>query len=322
MAPILIDKSGLLKLGFISALTTVLIFVSGFFLGYDRAITLYQTDNEVAALSLPEKVASVEGEIAPQIPGIIEAGAEIDVDHPEAEARTSIKSANPDVSQQQNQAMADDKSATKNVSAATQLTGYTNVQVVKFKPTVHENSELNTSSYLPELKGIKKSSAAKLAGASSLNDIAATKTQTVNTAAFTFDELNTIKYTVQVGVYGQLINAENLTKRLQKQQLNAYVSDYTNKNNEIRYNVRFGCFVDKKTAVVALKEYKNKQKGDGYLVRFSDKNIVNFAGVESVKKFDSIEKTDHNLLLEKSPSEISHAELLNNSSTISKAITN
>ena len=78
-------------------------------------------------------------------------------------------------------------------------------------------------------------------------------------------------------MYGRLANAENMMKRLQAQRYEAYVSDYTNKKNEVRYNVRFGYFVDKKSAIAGLNKFKEEQKGDGYLVNFSADNIVNVA---------------------------------------------
>ena len=62
--------------------------------------------------------------------------------------------------------------------------------------------------------------------------------------------------------------------KLQAQNLDAYVSSYGRKDSKVRFNVRFGYFEDKKSANRALKNYRNIQKGDGYIVNFSDKNIV------------------------------------------------
>ncbi len=103
----------------------------------------------------------------------------------------------------------------------------------------------------------------------------------VNT--FTSDELRKIKYSIQAGMYGRLVNAENMMKMLQAKHYDAYVSDYTNKKNEIRYNVRFGYFADKKSAISTLREFKAKQEGDGYLVKFSADNIVNIAGATDIE---------------------------------------
>jgi cell division septation protein DedD len=90
-------------------------------------------------------------------------------------------------------------------------------------------------------------------------------------------ELSKIKYTIQAGVYGSLHNAENMMKTLQLQKYEAYISDYINGKNETRYNVRFGYFSDKKSAISSLEKFKSNKNGDGYLVRFSADNIVNIA---------------------------------------------
>ena len=114
--------------------------------------------------------------------------------------------------------------------------------------------------------------------------------KTFKAAVFTAEELQKIKYSIQVGMYGRLINAENMVQMLQAQQLDAYITDYTNKKNEIRYNVRFGYFSDKKSALNKLNTFKNIQKGDGYLVKFTSENIVNLANVEELNVVDDIEK--------------------------------
>ncbi len=111
-------------------------------------------------------------------------------------------------------------------------------------------------------------------------------------ASLTSAELNNIKYSIQVGIYGRLINAENMMRMLQAQHLDAYVSDDTSKKNEIRYNVRFGYFVDRKSATSALKNYVNKQKGDGYLVNFSVENITKLADAIDLNLPTTTEETE------------------------------
>lgn len=93
-------------------------------------------------------------------------------------------------------------------------------------------------------------------------------------ALISVDGSSKIKFSIQVGVYGRLINAQNMTRELQEQNLDAYVYESNNKGSKFRYNVRVGYFEDKKSALSALKEYKYIQKGDGYVVNFSAKNII------------------------------------------------
>lgn len=116
-----------------------------------------------------------------------------------------------------------------------------------------------------------------------VNEKAVSRTEAFVVNSFTSGDLSKIKYSVQVGMYGRLLNAENMMKMLQAQQYDAYVSDYTNKKNEIRYNVRFGYFADKKSALARLKKFKADQQGDGYLVKFSATNIVNVADVVNIE---------------------------------------
>jgi cell division septation protein DedD len=82
-----------------------------------------------------------------------------------------------------------------------------------------------------------------------------------------------IRFSIQVGIYGTLKNAQKMKRKLLAQNLDAYVSAYT-KNGKVRFNVRMGYFADRKSANLALKNYKQNQKGDGYLVNFSEKNII------------------------------------------------
>lgn len=116
-----------------------------------------------------------------------------------------------------------------------------------------------------------------------VNEKAVSRIEASVVNSFTSGDLSKIKYSVQVGMYGRLLNAENMMKMLQAQQYDAYVSDYTNKKNEIRYNVRFGYFADKKSALARLKKFKADQQGDGYLVKFSATNIVNVADVVNIE---------------------------------------
>ncbi|MFV9616743.1 MAG: hypothetical protein ACNYZG_12350, partial [Gammaproteobacteria bacterium] len=85
MAPILIDNRGLIKLGLISVLTTVIVFAAGFFSGYQQAATFYTVDSEIETLALPVQAVLLEGDLGPQFPDTIVAGAEIDVDQPQGE---------------------------------------------------------------------------------------------------------------------------------------------------------------------------------------------------------------------------------------------
>lgn len=237
MAPILIDSRDLLKLGSAFVLFTALVFAAGFFMGHQRAAEFYQAGSEMQSLSLPEKAMLAENILDAQVPEVVEAGEDIDVDQPETTVQLS------ETSQDSMPDSVSKKPATKSQ----------NVSVVS---SSKESSFANQAS------------------------VAQTEISVVNRVPL--DDLSKIKYSVQVGMYGRLLNAENMVKMLQAQQYDAYVSDYTNKKNEIRYNVRFGYFTDKKSAIARLKKFRAEQKSDGYLVKFSATNIVNVAGAIDV----------------------------------------
>jgi cell division septation protein DedD len=247
MAPILIDSRDQLKLGFISILVTVLAFAGGFFMGQQRAATFYQAGSEVQPLPLPEQVATAKNVVDPRIPSEMAAGEDIDVDQPEGNmlpGNTSTASA-----QDKLELVSSAKASTLNDD----------------KTSTSPDVEVNEQNYT------EKNQVAKSPGTGVVR-------------AFTSDELSKIKYSVQVGMYGRLVNAENMVNVLRERQYDAYVSDYTNRKNEIRYNVRFGYFTDKKSAVEMLGKFKTSQNADGYLVKFSVDNIVNIANATSIEQ--------------------------------------
>ena len=101
-----------------------------------------------------------------------------------------------------------------------------------------------------------------------------------NGVDFTPENADKIKYSIQVGMYGRLSNAEKMAARLITENFDAYVSEYINDQNEIRYNVRLGYFVDKKSARATLKHFRSKQSSEAYVVNFSIETMVFVAEVE------------------------------------------
>jgi len=285
MAPILIDSRDLIKFGFISVLTAFSVFSAGFLFGHQQAESFYLTGNKIESLSLPEKVVGIEGDLEPQMPGIIDAGEEVDVDQPELLANEVVQSVavnktSSEIEDTESHDLAvsvDSKSTADKLSVTNHGISdkRDSSQAENIDTAVNEISEENTSE--------------NIINADTDKDVVQ-KYQAVVVSSFTSDELNKIKYSIQVGMYGRLLNAENMMETLQAKQLNAYVSDYKNNKDEVRYNVRFGYFVDKKTAVSALEAYKDNQDGDGYLVRFSVENITNLARAEGADQPALIEE--------------------------------
>lgn len=250
MAPLLIDSRDLVKYIFVSVLVMVLVFAGGISIGVQRAETFYQVGSVAHSLTLPEHVAAVESDISSQLPEKVAAGEDIDVDSPEViatETDTDILeslqlSQQPVVKQKQ-----------KTVTTELKVSGINNDQ----SKDRHSDKGSVTKNDI------------------SLQQLSPAEATIIT--AFTSDQISKIKYSIQVGMYGRLHNAENMVTTLRSQKYEAYITDFTNKKNETRYNVRFGYFADKKSAMASLDKFKGDQDGDGYLVRFSADNIVNIA---------------------------------------------
>lgn len=261
MAPVLIDSRDMLKLVFISALAVVLVFASGFFIGHQRAAVIYQAGSEVRSLALPERVAHAEGVFETQLPDEIVAGEEIDVDQPEKDVSEVVVIASP---------QAPNKPPVN--KGATRLQKTPDKKLARVKADQKRKVEQEKEKFSAESKETDLKSSHEVTAKQNVS-----RPEGLIVTAFTSDELSKIKYSIQVGVYGRLRNAENMVKKLQAQTFDAYITDYTNKKNETRYNVRYGYFSDKRSAISSLEKFRSDKKSDGYLVKFSADNIVNIA---------------------------------------------
>lgn len=75
------------------------------------------------------------------------------------------------------------------------------------------------------------------------------------------------RYSIQVGMYKKIDNAANRVEELLSENLNAYIHEYKNTNDETRYNVRFAYFSSFSSAGEALKIYQQHYVGSGYIAR-------------------------------------------------------
>jgi len=280
MAPLLIDSRDLLKLGFTAVLGTTMVFAGGFFMGHQRAAAFYQAGSDIQPLSLPVQVAVTDNIADSQLPSIIEAGEDMDVDQPE-----NMTHANSTVN--------DSASGSVELSSSARAKSYAMVRAaVLQQPDHNETHPVNEKQASVSVQATVVTG--KNDNGGMVKNTLESKDASI-TATFTSADLNKIKYSVQVGMYGRLANAENMVTMLKSQRYDAYVSDYSNKNNKTRYNVRFGYFTDKKSAIAMLKKFKADQSGDGYLVKFSAKNIVNIAGATEIKQIADVPEVEHHI---------------------------
>ena len=311
ISPLLIDSRGLLKLGFSLTLTAVLVFGGGVFVGFQRATTIHSAADDTQVLVLPEQVVVSENSLTAYPPEKIEAGEKIDVDEPEPVpvsapvpvSSTSIKNVHAAVKtlEKKQQPMAPgttnkhpEKGDSETIPAAMALSKKTIHDSQPSAIVKHVSAATNDDAIIP--------SAVKVANTNETNDIKLRDRKSGD-----------IKYSVQVGMYGRLYNADNMVKMLQAQQFDAYMSDYKNKKNEGRYNVRFGYFTNRKSAIQRLKKFKDDQVGDGYLVRFSADNIVNTEDIVATAKI-----TEQLTGEEKSASEVAVSNILINQDSHSR----
>jgi len=294
MAPILIDHRGLIKIGFISVSTAVLVFVSGFFTGYQRASVIYQPGSEQALLALPDIVAGSAADIEQKKPDLIAAGEDIDVDRPaekgEEKINTEVINSAPVISKQ----------ALNPGSVEKPLVVTSSVTVNKVIETnIYRGSQINGATDEVDIRNSndhevsEKKKITAFNGYTHDSSLATKEKSPAQLLAADSAALQKNNYSIQVGTYGRLANAENMVKMLQSKNFEAYVSEYSNKKNIRLYNVRFGYFVDKKTAISALDEYKSSQRGDGYLVKFSVESTATTAEVDAIKQPAIIEQDDN-----------------------------
>lgn len=267
IAPLLIDSRGLLKFGFSLTLIAIFIFGGGFFAGFQQAAAIQQAGNYTQALILPERVEPSEISIASLPPETIAAGEDVDVDEPKVAPAIPTDSIAPVIV-----TVKKDEQPVKIAS----LPKTKETELRAASKTLIKN-HVSDSKQTPSVEDVVTDNSIITAQPANEDNVA-----THLVTAFTSKELSKIKYSVQVGMYGKLVNAENMMKMLQAQQFDAYITDYRNKKNEVRYNVRFGYFADRKSAIQRLKKFKSDQVGDGYLVRFSADNIVNLADTTTI----------------------------------------
>ena len=228
MTPILIDKNDVVKLGLFAVFVTVLVFVGGFFFGFQQAKIYQMVVSEPLYLPMKSSALAV---VEQQKPEVADAGEIMDVDQPLAK-----------------------KPVTKKQSS-------TKIQSVKASASYVKKAVRLASNSKPTTNNRVKPKIIKI----------------------TEDVLSKAKYSIQVGMYGRLDNAEIMVGKLKAKDLQAYVTDYVNKKSEVRFNVKFGYFLDKKSANSALVYYKEIQKGDGYLVNFTVNHLTHRTVANSVQ---------------------------------------
>lgn len=232
MTPVLLDQKGIFKAGTIVALVITVVFVSGYYIGYQRAESGKGVDlNRTMVLALPKPAHADESNYEPLTPKVQMPGSDIDVDSPEIPVATVIEQTTDAIEAPVN----GDSRADSN---GLELAAVTEDSVDSAGIVAHG--------------GPTSSDTTKQAGQSALADTASAEEA---------------RYTIQVGVFADSENAMRRQAELESRQLTAYIKEYRNKQDQARFNVRFGYFKDKSSANAALNSFEQRLSGSGYVTR-------------------------------------------------------
>jgi len=257
MAPVLLDHNSQKKLILGMTLTLVVVFLGGYVVGFKKAEAKLASFIDTVALALPGATTESSADMEPQRPVQAEPGETIDVDSADEPHR--VATSNP-----VNVALVVESQATEKPPQIT-----VKKSEPETKPVVVEEKKTASTEVLRPLAigGPSKSDPEQEA------DLLIQDTATEETAT----------HSIQVGMYGQLENAEQKMEELIATDISAYIVDYMNRKNEIRYNVRFGYFANYRSARVALVTFEKELSGSGYVVRLKPSSKAIAAAESSIE---------------------------------------
>lgn len=260
MTPLLLDQRSIFRAGIAVSLGMLAVFSTGYYLGLQKAgfsgsIGL----NRTIALALPKPAHAdtdtEENEL--QVSAVLPPVATIDADSSDKGAAAQPTAAGLKVDDAIQQTARPGKSVTVNEDITPQQGASLQLASLAVPPEVlnsvnqatgkqHDDKPVDTAGEQPSQA---------LAGAARQSLI--TDTATAEDA----------RYTIQVGVFADSENALRRMSELESQQLSAYTEGYTNRREQLRFNVRFGYFNDKASAVLALNRFEQDLSGTGYVTR-------------------------------------------------------
>lgn len=268
MAPILLDKRDLLKLGIVSVLTIVLAFAAGFKFGQRQAVFSQATPGiEHAALGPVQASPASKASNLRQYNDAISASS--------SGSEPAVATAS-DTGSKTKDALPTEKSHVAKV-ADKRLVGQqhsSQQEIGQPQPSKQQPSKQQPSKQQVQLHQVESTNKTRSASDSLRTGEVAVQANATALEKDSGSSTDVAKYSIQVAVYARLINAKSMMESLQEKNLDAYITDYINKKNRTRFTVRFGYFKDKDSARQALKSYIRKHDGDGYLVNFSSDDIV------------------------------------------------
>ena len=270
MAPLLLDHRSLFRAGLYLGLCGVLIFFGGYYTGYQKAaqngdIAMSRT----MALALPGAALADASEFEPQVPATTEPGVDIDVDSPGNHVAAMTHSHDIDtdatrpgvVSEQSHASTVDNQVQAVALQKETAVSNNNAIEpAISSSKNASESASIvnKVETEKPDLQLASLKVTPEVL--ESTDDAMSLQNQVIDTA-----DANSARYTIQVGMYADMGNAERRVSELEEQQLSAYIDTYTNKQDKERFNVRFGYFNSMSSARKALAVYEKQFSGSGYI---------------------------------------------------------
>ncbi len=279
MSPVLLDHRNLKWIWLSVGLLVAMTFFGGYILGFEKSNNKWLAKLDPVEITLPNALFSDLIAVEPQIPEIVEPGASIDVDNVDAPViekvvaiaakvespiieSTSIEEKPLKSKFENNTVQLDDeqkKTALESYADVSSTPINTTSETVPVAFTTTTETGLVSSYGVPGIGG----PAQHEQNVESSSDLLIETVDIVDDATE-----ETARYSIQVGMYKSFDNAAAKVEQLINSDLSGYLQDYKNKNDEMRYNVRFGYFNAFSNAEQALAIYQKSYSGSGYIARF------------------------------------------------------
>ena len=268
MTPILLDQTSIFRAGVAVSVTMLVVFSSGYYIGLQKSDSGKGMElNKTIALALPGPAHADTTEYEPHIPQAQIPGAYIDVDSPDES--TAATNSRQQTATHAHKTGADVENVINETTSTIETPAVSDVSAAQDNQQLHLASlaiATDISSKGDDTDVIHKADdqTIKTGENQQLSDTieSGIQAQIIDTAS-----VEDARYTIQVGAFADSQNAIRRMSELESLNLSAYTDGYTNKRNELRFNVRFGYFKDKSSALAALNSFEQNMSGSGYIAR-------------------------------------------------------
>lgn len=290
-APLLLKHSNVKWLMLMSLSCLLLIFFSGYLLGFYKSETKVITGSTLVPLQIPSLPPVTVAQLAPQMPQVIAPGEEIDVDLADLNSGDGAHSdgAHSDGARGDAAYGNSARSDSAAVSASAVKTSTINTAAVNsaaLKATTVIPAEITPATPVASTKQISRQPLSEgiLSAAATIEPVlntnvepwvnlpmggpAASDPGQSDRLSVIHDDATeeTAQYTLQIGTYGKVSNAERRIEALRAAELNSYMTEFVNKSDKVLYAVRLGYYSGYNIAQEALDMYESEMAGSGYVV--------------------------------------------------------